>query len=101
MPARVQRRRTAGWSAPLDALGRKPVYVGRGTRWGNPWVVARTRSGWVVEEREPGHEWMPCSSPCSSPEEAARKRAGVLKRYPDLETRIVRKTTTWTLEADA
>ena len=50
MPARIQRKRTRGWTAPLDPQGRKPVYVGRGTKWGNPWVVARnnTISGWEV-----------------------------------------------------
>lgn len=30
-PARIQRRRTAGWRMPEGA-----VYVGRPTRWGNP-----------------------------------------------------------------
>ncbi|MFI1889856.1 DUF4326 domain-containing protein [Streptomyces jumonjinensis] len=38
MPARIQRRRTAGWRAPEGA-----VYVGRSTRWGNP-----ARVGWFV-----------------------------------------------------
>ena len=32
---RVQRRRTKGWRAPEGA-----IYVGRGSKWGNPWVVA-------------------------------------------------------------
>ncbi|WP_432091065.1 DUF4326 domain-containing protein [Streptomyces sp. NRRL F-5630] len=31
MPSRIQRRRTKGWRAPEGA-----VYVGRGSRWGNP-----------------------------------------------------------------
>jgi len=31
-PARIQRRRTKGWRAPAGA-----VYVGRGSRWGNPY----------------------------------------------------------------
>lgn len=31
MPERIQRKRTAGWRMPEDA-----VYVGRPTRWGNP-----------------------------------------------------------------
>lgn len=35
MPVRLQRQRTAGWRMPLDA-----VYVGRPTRWGNPFPVA-------------------------------------------------------------
>jgi len=44
MPSRIQRRRTKGWRAPEGA-----VYIGRGTRWGNPWAVTfdRTR-GWRV-----------------------------------------------------
>lgn len=31
LPQRIQRRRTAGWRMPAEA-----VYVGRPTRWGNP-----------------------------------------------------------------
>jgi hypothetical protein len=31
---RVQRRRTAGWRMPENT-----VYVGRPSRWGNPWTV--------------------------------------------------------------
>lgn len=33
-PQRIQRRRTRGWRAPDGA-----VYVGRGTRWGNPFTL--------------------------------------------------------------
>jgi hypothetical protein len=43
MPTRIQRKRTAGWKKPQGA-----VYVGRGTRWGNPWVIAETGTGWAV-----------------------------------------------------
>lgn len=35
-PARIQRQRTKGWKMPADA-----VYVGRPTRWGNPFAVRR------------------------------------------------------------
>ena len=31
-PKRIQRRRTKGWRMPAGA-----VYVGRPTKWGNPW----------------------------------------------------------------
>ncbi|MFD6025676.1 DUF4326 domain-containing protein [Streptomyces griseoluteus] len=41
MPVRVQRRRIKGWTTPLDAQGRKPIYVGRGSRWGNPCTQVR------------------------------------------------------------
>ncbi|MGW5711632.1 DUF4326 domain-containing protein [Streptomyces olivaceus] len=54
-PRRIQRRRTKGWRAPAKAR-----YVGRGTRWGNPWVVAQTRTGWAVNwagEGTPTPEW--------------------------------------------
>lgn len=33
-PVRVQRKRTKGWRMPEGA-----VYVGRGSRWGNPYKV--------------------------------------------------------------
>jgi hypothetical protein len=38
MPERIQRKRTKGWRMPEDA-----VYVGRGTKWGNPFVVGQTQ----------------------------------------------------------
>lgn len=36
-PVRIQRRRTKGWRMPAGA-----VYVGRPTKWGNPWRL----EGW-------------------------------------------------------
>jgi hypothetical protein len=30
---------TAGWWAPLDPQGRKPIYVGRPSRYGNPFRI--------------------------------------------------------------
>ncbi len=35
-PKRIQRRRTKGWRMPVGA-----VYVGRPTKWGNPFVAYR------------------------------------------------------------
>jgi uncharacterized protein DUF4326 len=34
MPVRIQRSRKKGWSMPANA-----IYVGRPTRWGNPYPV--------------------------------------------------------------
>lgn len=34
MPQHIQRRRTKGWRMPAGA-----VYVGRPSRWGNPWQI--------------------------------------------------------------
>lgn len=38
-PQRIQRKRTAGWRMPEGA-----VYVGRPTKWGNPWCICRRES---------------------------------------------------------
>jgi hypothetical protein len=63
MPARIQRRRTKGWRAPAGAK-----YVGRGTRWGNPWTVVQTRTGWGVNwvplgrASEPERPWTVAAS---------------------------------------
>ena len=45
-PIRIQRRRTKGWRMPENT-----VYVGRGSRWGNPYVVEQVG-------RKPGHDWI-------------------------------------------
>lgn len=37
-PLRVQRRRTKGWKMPANT-----VYVGRGSRWGNPYRFGETQ----------------------------------------------------------
>lgn len=36
MPVRIQRKRTKGWKMPEGA-----VYVGRPTKWGNPFHIGR------------------------------------------------------------
>ena len=37
-PQRVQRRRTKGWRMPENT-----VYVGRGSKWGNPYVIGEAQ----------------------------------------------------------
>ena len=46
-PKRIQRKRTRGWRMPEGA-----VYVGRPTRWGNPWTVGHT-DPWSGEPMSP------------------------------------------------
>ena len=41
-PKRIQRHRKAGWRLPANT-----IYVGRGTRWGTPWVLAQL---WWAED---------------------------------------------------
>jgi hypothetical protein len=44
-PVRVQRKRTKGWRMPEGA-----VYVGRGSKWGNPYKVASGDSSAAVQD---------------------------------------------------
>lgn len=44
-PQRIQRKRTKGWKMPSDT-----IYVGRGSKWGNPFRVVRYSDGkWAVK----------------------------------------------------
>ena len=43
MPQRIQRSRAKGWRMPEGA-----VYVGRGTRWGNPFDFRRSEYCWAA-----------------------------------------------------
>jgi hypothetical protein len=43
-PKRIQRKRTKGWRMPEGA-----VYVGRPSRWGNPWAIETFMGGWSVD----------------------------------------------------
>lgn len=57
-PLRIQRKRTPGWTTPIDAQGRKAKYVGRRSAWGNSWRIGSTGhtvlpGGWI--DRRP-HE---------------------------------------------
>jgi hypothetical protein len=43
-PVRVQRKRSKGWKMPPNT-----VYVGRGTMWGNPFVIKKLgHNSWAV-----------------------------------------------------
>ena len=39
-PKRIQRKRTKGWRMPPNT-----VYVGRGSKWGNPFKVIKKKAG--------------------------------------------------------
>ena len=43
VPVRIQRKRTKGWRMPLDA-----IYVGRPTKFGNPYNVNSERSAFMA-----------------------------------------------------
>lgn len=45
-PVRIQRKRTKGWRMPENA-----VYVGRPSRWGNPFKVGMALDLWDSGER--------------------------------------------------
>jgi len=82
MPNRIQRKRTAGWTTPRDALGRRAVYVGRPTRWGNPWVVVETQTGWAVNWVGPGG-WETASAETSTRRAAHEIAVGLYREWLD------------------
>lgn len=53
LPVRIQRKRTKGWKMPENT-----VYVGRGTRWGNPYSLVN-EEGFPLIEAARG-DWEPC-----------------------------------------
>lgn len=87
MPNRIQRRRAKGWRAPEGAR-----YVGRGSRFGNPWVVVQTPSGWAVNwvPGGPGPKpaadkrWTACATRYSAHETAVYLYAEMLADQPEL-----------------
>nr|WP_250776399.1 DUF4326 domain-containing protein [Rhodococcus sp. MSC1_016] len=52
MPQRIQRRRTKGWRMPDGA-----VYVGRGSRWGNPFTLGGPNGLACVPGAVTGADW--------------------------------------------
>jgi hypothetical protein len=50
-PRRIQRKRAKGWKMPPNT-----IYVGRPTKWGNPWQVGDVIDGQVVTP-EVAVEW--------------------------------------------
>lgn len=46
MPDRIHRQRSMGWRMPENT-----IYVGRPSRWGNPFVVAAAKDMWAVQYR--------------------------------------------------
>lgn len=48
MPVRIQRKRTKGWRSPYNT-----IYVGRPTKWGNPFKVVKDgRLFFVIDEQD-------------------------------------------------
>lgn len=75
-PRRIQRRRTKGWRMPEGA-----VYVGRDSRWGNPYKIGRFRDAvdgvtvWHVEGGDRPYTFGPVPGHFDSPERLARECA--------------------------
>lgn len=43
-PKRIQRKRTKGWKMPPNT-----VYVGRGSKWGNPYVIGEKFHNTIID----------------------------------------------------
>lgn len=51
-PVRIQRKRTKGWKMPENT-----VYVGRGTKWGNPFAVGKPGGAFTAMVKDRRHAW--------------------------------------------
>lgn len=75
-PKRIQRKRTKGWRMPEGA-----VYVGRPTKWGNPYRVSTSVNGWVVrDDNDVDYE------PWANTKASAHRRA--VELFSDIEVEI-------------
>jgi hypothetical protein len=52
-PTRIQRKRSKGWRMPEGA-----VYIGRGSQWGNPYVIGRDGTAKECIEKY-ARDWLP------------------------------------------
>lgn len=87
MPQRIQRKRKAGWRAPEDAK-----YVGRGTRYGNPYAVVRQADGMLaIPSAETNGTWPTFDYEHDARTEAVRLYRQHLARHPDLVARARRE----------
>lgn len=90
-PTRVQRRRTKGWRMPENT-----VYVGRGSKWGNPFIVGKPAPNPTVGiHSKDGLLLVPAEKPrtVASRDDATRRFAYLLiepfinrHNYPDYPT---------------
>lgn len=72
-PSRIQRKRTKGWRTPANT-----VYVGRPTKWGNPFLV----DVWVgggMQTREKAVRLFRLSIPADGPGSLPFTRADVVR----------------------
>lgn len=51
-PQRIQRKRTKGWKMPPNT-----IYVGRPTKWGNPFVVGKPGGAYSPMVKDQRHAW--------------------------------------------
>lgn len=85
-PHRIQRKRTAGWKAPASAR-----YVGRGTRFGNPWKIEHCGQFWIVTwsgatrfDPPNGAYSVRCAYETTARTEAVRYYRDHLRAHPDI-----------------
>lgn len=86
-PLRIQRRRAKGYRLPAGA-----VYVGRPTKWGNPWTIEEALASglfkpeycrWVCVEEYRG--WLTCPDQTVVRREELQERlAAILSGLPTL-----------------
>lgn len=62
-------------------------------------LAAAGRTEWRVYCWDAG-QWQPAGTACDSPEAADAKHAGLIRRHPRFIGRVVRETTTYSIEGE-
>jgi hypothetical protein len=73
-PKRIQRKRTKGWKMPENT-----VYVGRGSKWGNPWRAVERNGHWHID----GPRANPFRTSCGNKEGAALVAIECFRSQPE------------------
>lgn len=73
-PQRIQRRRSKGWKMPPNT-----VYVGRPTKWGNPFVVGKPGGAYTPMVQDQRHAWQLFKSVASDKPELVKAARSELR----------------------
>ncbi|MFH8627800.1 hypothetical protein ACH4A8_38935 [Streptomyces vietnamensis] len=88
-PTDQERKAALAKRAPAPAVGQPAEAQDAQTR--------RPQNRWHIEGYD-ADEWNACTGYHRNREDALKGRESLQRRYPDMPTRVVRETTTWTVE---
>lgn len=86
-----------GYEAVIEEARQWVLEHARATKALSTVLAAAGSTRWRVYCWDAG-QWQPAGTACDSPEAADAKHAGLIRRHPRFIGRVVRETTTYTIE---